>query len=410
MTLDDAGRVSKYIEVIIDISARKKAELEMIQAREEALQLSRAKDMFISVMSHEIRTPLNAVIGMSHLLLEDSPLDSQKENLNVLKFSAENLMMLINDVLDFAKIDSGNVELEKIKVNIRELVQSVTNSMQFKVNDKHIYIRSVVDPAVPQVILGDRTRLTQILLNIVSNSVKFTETGGVTIEVQVLEQTQGEVRLRFAVSDTGIGIAPDKINTIFESFKQAGTDTTRKYGGTGLGLAITKRLVELHDSHIQVESELGKGSAFYFNVVFRKDENFNSQSINKVDSVLNLHALVVDDNQINRLLINKVLKKWNATADFAENGQEAVEKLAQNRNYDVVLMDIHMPIMGGLEATRELRSRQDSYLQQVPVIALTASMLHNQMDEIHQAGMNDYVLKPFDPKALFDKLSRYQKA
>ncbi|GAB2704728.1 hypothetical protein GCM10027037_32830 [Mucilaginibacter koreensis] len=408
--LDNEGRVSKYIEVVIDISARKKAELDLIAAREEALQLSRAKDMFISVMSHEIRTPLNAVIGMSHLLLADNPAESQKENLNILKFSAENLMMLINDVLDFAKIDSGHVELEQVKVDIRELVQSVTNSMQFKGNDKHIYIKSVIDPAVPPVVLGDRTRLTQILLNIVSNSVKFTEKGGVTIEVQALEQTEGEVKLHFAVKDTGIGIAPDKINTIFESFKQASADTTRKYGGTGLGLAITKRLVELHDSHIQVESELGKGSVFYFNILFKKDENINHQSINRVDSVLNLHALVVDDNQINRLLINKVLKKWNATADFAENGQEAIDKLDENRNYDVVLMDIHMPVMGGLEAAKELRLRNDVYLQQVPIIALTASMLHNQMDEIHQAGMNDYVLKPFDPKVLYDKLSRYQKA
>ncbi len=407
--LNSQGEVNKYIEVIIDISARKKAEVELIQAKEEALQLSRAKDMFISVMSHEIRTPLNAVIGMSHLLLEDNPLESQKENLKVLKFSAENLMTLINDVLDFAKIDSGNIELEKEKVDLRELVQSVASSMQFKVNSQHITLQQQIDPAVPPVVLGDRTRLTQILLNLVSNAIKFTEKGTVTIEINTLEQTSSEVRLKFAVTDTGIGIAPDKINTIFESFKQASADTTRKYGGTGLGLAITKRLIELHHSFIQVESEPGKGSVFYFSIVFSKGENFNAQIVNNVEAGLNLHALVVDDNQINRLLINKVLKKWGATADFAENGEEAIDQIVKNRNYDIVLMDIHMPVLGGLEATKELRSSADTYSQSVPIIALTASMLHNQMDEILRAGMNDYVLKPFDPKVLYDKLSRYQK-
>ena len=408
--LNEAGKVSKYIEVVIDISAKKETELALIKTKEEAVQLNRAKDMFISVMSHEIRTPLNAVIGMSHLLLEDNPMESQMENLNVLKFSAENLMTLINDVLDFAKIDSGNIELEKTKVDLRELVHSITNSMQFKARDKSIYIKESIDPAVPDIILGDKTRICQILLNIVGNSVKFTENGGVTMSLHVLEQTVGEVKIKFEITDTGIGIAPDKISTIFESFKQASLDTTRKYGGTGLGLAITKRLVELHDSHIYVDSTLGKGSTFSFIITFNKGESRNQTYNRNVESALNLHALVVDDNQINRLLINKVLKKWGATADFAENGQEAVDYVEQNRSYDVVLMDIHMPVLGGLEATRVLRTKNDAYTQQVPIIALTASMLSNQMDEIGKAGMNDYVLKPFDPKVLYDKLSRYQKA
>ncbi len=406
--LNAEGKVDKYIEVIIDITAKKNAELELINAREEAIQLSRAKDMFISVMSHEIRTPLNAVIGMSHLLLEDNPLDSQRENLSVLKFSAENLMTLINDVLDFAKMETGNVELEKAKVDLRELVQSVTASMQFKGNDKHIYIRQQIGADVPQIVMGDRTRLCQILLNLMGNSVKFTEHGGVTISVQALEQNEREAKIRFAVTDTGIGIEADKTSTIFESFKQASADTTRKYGGTGLGLAITKRLIELHDSYIHVESVPGHGSTFWFTIIFNKGENSNLIS-SKVNSTLNLNVLVVDDNQINRLLINKVLTKWGADVDFAEDGQEAVDRIEQNPSYDVVLMDIHMPVMGGLEATQLLRSKNDTYSKQVPVIALTASMLHNQMAEINDAGMDDYILKPFDPKVLFDKLSRYQK-
>jgi PAS domain S-box-containing protein len=406
---DDKGRVDKYIEVIIDITAKKKAEHELVNAKEEALQLSRAKDMFISVMSHEIRTPLNAVIGMSHLLLDENPLESQKENLSILKFSAENLMTLINDVLDFTKIETGNIELEKANVDMRDLIQSITASMQYKAIQNNIYLKYNIDNDVPAYVIGDRARLTQILLNLVSNSVKFTSKGGVNIDLKVIEQSTKSVRIRFAVSDTGIGIANDKLNTIFESFKQAEADTTRNYGGTGLGLAISKRLIELHDSRINVDSVLGEGSTFWFTITFQKIEDQTINKNNKVDTGLNINVLVVDDNQINRLLINKVLKKWGATADFAENGKEAIDKLEQYKNFDVVLMDIHMPVMGGLEATGVIRGKDDPYFKKLPIIALTASMLSNEMGQIGGAGMDDYILKPFDPKTLHDKLSRYQK-
>ena len=407
--LDCDGTVDKYIEVIIDITAKKKAEMELISAKEEALQLSRAKDMFISVMSHEIRTPLNAVIGMSHLLLDDNTEEIQKENLGILKFSAENLMTLINNVLDFTKIETGNIELEKTGVELHELVQSIANSMQFNANEKKIYIKYSVEEAIPKTVVGDRTRICQILLNLVGNSVKFTETGGVTIDLQVIGQTDNYVKVRFAVSDTGIGIANDKINTIFESFKQAESDTSRKYGGTGLGLAITKKLIEIHDSTIHVDSVLGKGSTFWFTIKFDKEHNHAQNNNTKVETGLQLNVLVVDDNQINRLLINKVLTKWGANIEFAENGQEAVEKVESNRNLDVVLMDIHMPVMGGLEATQIIRSKSEAYYQQLPIIALTASMLNSEINEINTSGMNDYILKPFDPKGLYDKLVKYQK-
>ncbi|MEB0248507.1 MULTISPECIES: PAS domain S-box protein [unclassified Mucilaginibacter] len=407
--MGEDGKVDKYIETIIDITAKKKAELELISAKEEALQLSRAKDMFIGVMSHEIRTPLNAVIGMSHLLLNDNPLESQKENLSILKFSAENLMTLINDVLDFTKIETGNIELEKANVNMRDMVQSIIGSMKYKADEKNIYLTQSIDESVPDMVLGDRARLVQILLNLVSNSVKFTAKGGVNIDLKVIEQTKETVRIRFGVSDTGIGIAKNKLNTIFELFKQAEADTTRNYGGTGLGLAISKRLIELHDSRINVDSVLGEGSTFWFTITFNKLVNHQTNTKNNVNTGLNINVLVVDDNQINRLLINKVLKKWGATADFAENGQEAIDKLEMHKNFDVVLMDIHMPVMGGLEATGIIRSKLDAYFQKLPIIALTASMLSNQMGQIENAGMNDYILKPFDPTTLFEKLSRYQK-
>jgi len=407
--LDDAGAVSKYIEVIIDITARKNAEQDLVAAKEEALQLSRAKDMFISVMSHEIRTPLNAVIGMSHLLSQDNIDESQTENLNILKFSAENLMTLINDVLDFTKIETGNIELEQTKVDLRDLVHSVASSMQFKAADHHIYFKEDIAADVPECILADRTRLVQILLNLVGNAVKFTEQGGVTIQLSVADQTAHEVKIRFAVNDTGIGIAANKIDTIFESFKQADADTTRKYGGTGLGLAITKRLIELHHSNINVESTPGEGSSFWFEINFKKANNTIVADTDGTLNGLNMNVLVVDDNQINRLLINKVLKKWGILAEFAENGVDAVEKVTAKADYDVVLMDIHMPVMGGLEATGIIRSKEEEYFKKLPIIALTASMLSNQLGEIKESGMDDFILKPFDPKNLYDKLSRYQK-
>jgi PAS domain S-box-containing protein len=407
--LNNEGKVDKYIEVIIDITAKKKAEIELIAAKEEALQLSRAKDMFISVMSHEIRTPLNAVIGMSHLLLDDNPIEIQKENLGILKFSAENLMTLINNVLDFTKIETGNIELERTDIDLFELVQSIAQSMRFSADEKEIYVKYSVDKSIPANVIGDSTRICQILLNLVGNAIKFTETGGVTIDLSLIEQSNKDVKIRFAVIDTGIGIAGDKINTIFELFKQAEADTSRKYGGTGLGLAITKRLIELHDARINVDSVPGQGSTFWFTIKFDKGHIHANNNNNKVETGLQLNVLVVDDNQINRLLINKVLGKWGANVEFAENGLEAVNKIESRLDLDVVLMDIHMPVMGGLEATEIIRAKSESYFQQLPIIALTASMLNSEVNEIVRAGMNDYILKPFDPKDLYEKLAKYQK-
>ncbi|MFD2874536.1 PAS domain-containing protein [Mucilaginibacter ximonensis] len=405
--LNKKGEVDKYIEVVIDISSKKKVELELIAAKEEALALSRAKDMFISVMSHEIRTPLNAVIGMSHLLLDGPKLDAQQENLEVLKFSSDNLLTLINDVLDFTKIETGNVELEQSEMHLRDMVQGVTSSLQYKTKEKNIYLQAQIDPRVPDIVIGDSTRLSQILLNIASNAVKFTTEGGVKIGLDVIDQTRKNVRIRFSVTDTGIGIPGDKLNTIFESFKQAEASTTRKFGGTGLGLAISKRLIELHDSFINVDSVPGKGSTFWFTITFNKTENKKSNHSN-VETALNISVLVVDDNQINRLLINKILTKWGAQIDFAENGVQAVSKI-ETQKYDVILMDIHMPEMGGLEATQIIRNKPEPYFKNLPIIALTASMLTSQMGDIGNAGMNDYILKPFEPKILFEKLSKYQK-
>ena len=412
--LNKKGETDRYVEVIIDITAKKKVEIELIAAREEAMQLNRAKDMFISVMSHEIRTPLNAVIGISNLLMDENKDPSQNENLKILQFSSENLMNLINDILDFTKAETGNLELEKANVDLRELVNGVVNSMLFKAQAKHIYLVGKIDEDLPQFIIGDKTRLIQILLNLTGNALKFTDEGGITIGLKVLEQAKTEITIRFEVADTGIGIREDKMGTIFESFKQAESDITRLYGGTGLGLAITKRLVELHKSHIHVESVYGSGSKFWFNATFTKSTQKTGMQNNSAQNIdtkigLKLNVLVVDDNQVNRFLTDRVLTKWGVTTDFAENGLIAIEKLENNHSYDLVLMDMHMPEMGGIEATQVLRSKEEPYFKNLPIIALTASMLTNQLDDINKAGMNDYILKPFDPKVLYDKISRYQK-
>jgi CheY-like chemotaxis protein len=292
---------------------------------------------------------------------------------------------------------------------LREMVHRVVNSMQYRVSENNIYLKETIDESIPKFIIADSARLIQILLNLVNNAIKFTDKGGVTIDLRVLEETNSNIRIRFAVTDTGIGIANDKLSTIFESFKQAEADTTRKYGGTGLGLAISKRLVELHDSRINVDSVLGQGSTFWFIITFNKTKHHTNITNDKMEIGLRLNVLVVDDNQINRILVNKVLQKWGTLVDFAENGQEAVDKIVSNMNYDVVLMDIHMPVMGGLEATEIIRAKTDAYFQQLPIIALTASMLGSEINEMDSVGMNDFILKPFDPKTLFEKLSRYQK-
>lgn len=292
-------------------------------------------------------------------------------------------------------------------MHLRDMIHSITSSLQYKTKEKNIYLQSEIDPSVPDVVIGDSTRLSQIVLNIASNAVKFTNEGGIKISLEVIDQTPKQVRIRFSVADTGIGIASDKLNTIFESFKQADASTTRKFGGTGLGLAISKRLIELHDSYINVDSMPGKGSTFWFTITFNITDNKKSNNIN-VESGLNISVLVVDDNQINRLLINKILAKWGAQVDFAENGLQAVSKIESNK-YDAILMDIHMPEMGGLEATQIIRSKPEPYFKNLPIIALTASMLNSQMGDIGNAGMNDYILKPFEPKILFEKLSKYQK-
>ena len=402
-TFNKDGSLDQQVEIINDISERKLAEQELIKTREEALSLSKAKEMFLSVMSHEIRTPLNAVIGMSHILMDDDPRESQKENLEILSFSAQNLLALINDILDYTKIETGNMALENSNVNLKELVSHTLNSLQFKTEEKELVLKSEIDHRIPEFVIGDNTRLYQILINLLGNSVKFTEKGEVKLKLDLLEENANSVRVRFEVSDTGIGIANDKKDYIFNAYTQASSDTTRKYGGTGLGLAITKRLLELHHSEIHLESELGSGSVFSFIIEFKR----STHSAMKADTQTPFHELsgsilVVDDNEINRMLASKVLSKWGLKVSFAENGQIALDKV-QQEHYDLILMDLHMPVMDGMEASKAIRQLGGHHIK-VPIVALTASLFSQELETITECGMDGYVIKPFIPNELYSKV------
>ncbi|TKC00576.1 PAS domain-containing hybrid sensor histidine kinase/response regulator [Pedobacter cryophilus] len=408
--LDQQGNIEREIEIINDISDRKQAEIQLLAAKEQAMQLSKAKEMFLSVMSHEIRTPLNAVIGITNILLDEEKLEHQVQSLNLLKFSSDNLLNLINDILDFSKMEIGKMELEYKRVNIRDLIKDIVDSLAFKTNEKGIELNYIISPDLPELVRGDKTRLYQILINLINNALKFTEKGFVKVAVAVAKITKQHTFVHFEITDTGIGIPEDKFEDIFESFTQAAANTSRKYGGTGLGLTITKKLVELYSGEIKVKSILGKGSTFYFDLKFDnfKETEMEIKEESNAIKTLNARVLVVDDNEINRILARKVLTKFQVEVVTAESGLKAIE-LLQAKDFDVVLMDIHMPEMSGYEATEKLRAIDDVYFKELPIIALTASIMNEDLDTIYKYGMNDYQLKPFKPDELIEKIAKYLK-
>ncbi|NJM94658.1 MAG: PAS domain-containing protein [Cytophagales bacterium] len=318
------GAALRLIGVNWDITTSKNFEKQLIQAKDLAESASRAKAQFLSTMSHEIRTPMNAVIGITHLLLDNEPRPDQITNLKTLRFSAENLLVLINDILDFSKIEAGKIEIESIDFDLTQLVEGIKHSMQFKAEEKGLSLEVNLDPEIPQTLVGDPTRLSQVLNNLMSNAVKFTEKGLVRLEVRKRRIFGDKVELHFAIQDTGIGIPPDKIALVFESFAQASSDTTRKYGGTGLGLSITKKLLELMGSEIQVQSKPGEGTLFHFVIPFgastistpptapSRSSDSGSQTASSLEGV---HVLLVEDNPVNVLVAKQFLKsgKWKLT-------------------------------------------------------------------------------------------------
>jgi signal transduction histidine kinase/ligand-binding sensor domain-containing protein/CheY-like chemotaxis protein len=383
---------------------------ELRNAKEQAENSMKAKEMFLSTMSHEIRTPLNAVIAVSQLLMDENPKPEQIENIETLRFSSENLLVLINDILDFSKIDAGKIDFEEAQINLRMLINGMRKALQPAADDKHIQLVVNISPQVPDIVIGDSVRLNQILTNLVSNGIKFTLKGTVRIEIDKEFTDDAHCDLKFSVIDTGIGIQKDKFERIFESFEQASNDTTRKFGGTGLGLTITKRLLELQGSKIGLESEVGKGSCFFFTLRFKryqgKIENEVRKSQMHENALSGLRVLLVEDNSVNRLVATKFLEKWGVSISYAENGAIGVN-MAHEQVFDLILMDLQMPEMDGFEATRAIRKMDQHWSGKVPILALTAAALMEVKEQVMEAGMNDYIAKPFNAEELFTKMAEH---
>lgn len=407
----DTGRLEGFIGSIVDVTAQKNSEQALIEAKERATSANKAKDEFLSTMSHEIRTPLNAVIGISHLLIMENPKEEQMENLKALKYSSEHLLSLVNDILDFNKISSGSLELEEADFSLDQILDGLQSIFKSKAEQKNISFVIRKAPEVPDVLLGDTTRLTQILTNLVNNGIKFTKRGGVVLEISILQENEEFTEVKFMVEDTGIGISDQKRQQIFQPFAQAETNTTRKYGGTGLGLAISKQLLEIMDSELQLESELDVGSIFSFNLKFKNNCSLpickETPDEKKVEEILGslkgMNVLIVDDNRLNTMVVQKLLSKWDAQFDIAENGLVALKMATLNR-YDLILMDLQMPVMNGYESSRSIRENDNSLNRQVPIYALSASTGANIIQEIQECGMDGLIHKPFKPRKIYDIL------
>lgn len=392
----------------------KRLNLQLKEAIKTAENSSMAKSDFLSTMSHELRTPLNSVIGMSYVLLADKPRDDQAENLKVLHFSAESLLALINDILDFNKLEYGKLEMEQIGFCPAVLIERIYAGLKYQSDEKGLGFKSNMDESLKDiVVIGDPTRLSQILFNLLGNAIKFTTKGKIELSVSLKHQDFESVSLAFSIKDTGIGISAEQQKIIFEPFSQGSSSITRRFGGSGLGLAITKQLLDLHESQIELISKLEVGTEFKFEIKYKRssanefpfDSNIQHYSNEQVD-ISKLNVLVAEDNAMNILLMKKLFSSWNVEADYAENGLEAFE-MARLKLYDVILMDIHMPVMDGYQSTKEILSFYKGQPKSPRVIALTASVATDVQNKIKQAGLHDYISKPFNPTDLKKKLMNF---
>ena len=382
----------------------------IILARQKAEEAARSKQQFMSTMSHEIRTPLNEVIGITNLLLQGGPREDQMDYIKALKFSGNHLLTLVNDVLDYNKMESGKIIFEQTQFNLGDFLNEILRSYSFRSKAKNLAFDIKKASNLPVEVIGDPIRLNQILSNLLSNALKFTIHGSIQVLVKELSRTCNQSKIEFTVTDTGIGIPKDKHSVIFDSFTQASPDTTRHFGGTGLGLAICKKLIELQGGTIMLESEPDKGSTFKFAITFGiSDKGAQSQVIEVPENYSGLEGkkiLVAEDNKINFFVANKFLIGWGIIVTHAENGQIALDILAKE-DFDLILMDLHMPVMDGIEATRVIRNSDNPKIRNIPIVALTAAIMSESHDKIEDLKINDYVLKPFKPHDLFDRILRH---
>jgi PAS domain S-box-containing protein len=372
-------------------------------ATQKAEDAVKAKQQFLSNMSHEIRTPMNAIIGFTKVLLKSDLTAKQKEYLSAIKMSGDALIVLINDILDLAKVDAGKMTFEKIPFRMEMSIAAMLHLFESKIKEKNLELIVQYDHNIPKVLMGDPVRLHQIILNLISNAVKFTSCGSITISLRLIYEDSLKVTIEFAVADTGIGIKASKINQIFDNFQQASSGTSRLYGGTGLGLSIVKQLVEPQGGKITVISEYNVGSTFSFNLSFCKTDKTPEPEIIpiEIDSELkNIKVLVAEDIPLNQLLMKTILDEFGFERDIAENGIIAIEKLKMNK-YDIILMDLQMPEMTGFEATTYIRNKMNS---DIPIIALTADVTTVDLEKCRAVGMNDYIAKPVDERMLYSKI------
>jgi signal transduction histidine kinase/CheY-like chemotaxis protein len=371
--------------------------------KDEAIEASKAKSKFLSTMSHEIRTPLNAVIGLSHILSDNEPRKDQVENINALNYSGKILLNLLNNVLDFSKMQSTTIELDNIPTDLSLAVKQIKKIHEVACLRKGITMNLYIDDSIPLVWL-DIVRFNQIINNLVSNAIKFTEKGSVTLRISKQHQTETSIHLLTEVIDTGIGIPKDKQETIWEAFTQASTSTNRLYGGTGLGLPIVKSIVKTMGSDVQIESTLGKGSRFYFdiNLEIATDIELHKTSEKKSHNFTGKKVLIVEDNLINVMVGKQILEKAELEVDVANDGLQAVN-MVQAKQYDIVLMDIQMPIMDGYTAAIEIRK----FDKKIPILALSASIFMEVKDKINESGMNGFIYKPFDPQDLLSQINEF---
>ena len=421
---DDRGNVLGAVVVARDITEQKRIEIELTEAKnfaeiatglaqkakrkaesatliaEEAVK---AKQQFLSNMSHEIRTPMNAIIGFTKVLLKTELSSKQKDYLSAIKISGDTLIVLINDILDLAKVDAGKMSFEKIPFKMSHSISAMLHLFETKIQEKNLNLIKEYDARIPDVLIGDPIRLHQIVLNLLSNAVKFTTEGIITLSVRLLEENDTNAKVEFSVSDTGIGISENKIEHIFDHFQQATSGTSRLYGGTGLGLAIVKQLVEPQGGSIHVESKINEGSTFSFILSFKKTVVEMETEVEMVEVDIensNIKILVVEDIEINQLLMKTLLDDFGFERDIALNGQIAIEKM-QMHSYDIILMDLQMPVMNGFEATDYIRNQLNS---KIPIIAVTADVTTVDIDKCRAAGMNDYIAKPIDEKIIYNKI------
>ena len=410
--VEEKGMAPYIIGFSQDITERIQAENDLLIAKQFTEDVSKAKEIFLANMSHEIRTPMNGILGVANLLAKTTLGDQQKNYLKLIQESANNLLVIVNDVLDIEKIASGRIEFEQIPFLLEERIKTSIQSFQYKVEEKALQMFYSSQLREDLVVIGDPYRLSQIFNNLLNNAIKFTQEGRIEVAISVINKQDDTIEIGFSISDTGIGIEKSRLESIFDPFVQASTDTTRKFGGTGLGLSICKDLVEMQNGHVTVNSEIGNGTTFNFQLPFAIGSEDMLDREDKVPEDYGTlgfkHILIAEDVELNQFIATQILENWGMKVSIANNGKEAIEMVEQNQ-FDLILMDIQMPEMDGIEATEIIRKMADPSIAQIPIIALTANALKGDNLRYFKAGMNDYITKPYTEAKLFSVISKFLK-